>query len=104
MGYVIVVAVSLLVGAAVYSVTLRRGREADPTFGFGDERDPDADGGPGPGYTYLRVATTGPSWRDRILGLVALVVLMIITAAVLALGVYQLGHLINLTIERFIRQ
>src|SRR3989337_1817925 len=31
-GYVIVVAVSLLVGAAVYSVTLRRGREADPTF------------------------------------------------------------------------
>lgn len=100
MGYVIVVAVSLLVGAAVYFATLRSGREAEAAFGFGDEGDR---GDPGPGYTYLRVATTGPSWRDRLLGMVTLVVLMVIASAALALGIYQLGRLINLTIERLLR-
>lgn len=98
----IVVAASLLVGAAVYFATLRMGRGADAAFGFGGEGDP-ADRGPGPGYTYLRVAITGPSWRDRILGIVALVVLMSIASAALALGIYQLGRLISLTIERFLR-
>jgi hypothetical protein len=57
----------------------------------------------GPGYTYLRVATFGPSARERLQGLVGLIVLVTISAAVLALAVYQLGHVINQTIGHFLK-
>jgi hypothetical protein len=57
----------------------------------------------GPGYTYLRVATFGPSARERLQGLVGLIVLVTISAAVLALAVYQVGHVINQTIGHFLK-
>jgi hypothetical protein len=57
----------------------------------------------GPGYTYLRVATFGPSARERLQGLVGLIVLVTVSAAVLALAVYQLGHVINQTIGHFLK-
>lgn len=105
MAYLIVVALSLLVGGAVYAATVRAGREGPAAVGFGAE-DAETEGGgsdgPGPGYTYLRVATRGPSWRDRVQGFVGLVVLLIVGAAALALAAYQLGHIVNVTIERFL--
>jgi hypothetical protein len=106
MDYLIVVGVALLVGAITYVSTLRNGRNAEMAFGFGDEGDPEPDAPRvvEPGYTYLKVATTGPSWRDRIQGFVGLVVLIAATAAVLALGIYQLGHLVNQLIQRFLEQ
>lgn len=57
----------------------------------------------GPGYTYLRVATSGPSSRERLQGFVGLIVLITVSAAVLALAVYQAGHVINQTIEHFVK-
>ena len=57
----------------------------------------------GPGYTYLRVATFGPSARERVQGLVGLIVLITVSAAVLALAVYQAGHVINQTIGHFLK-
>ena len=104
--YLIVVALSLLVGGAVYSATMRAGREGPTAVGF-ESSLPSAEGeggaeGPGPGYTYLRVATRGPSWGDRIQGFVGLVILLVVAAAVLAFGIYQLGHLVNETIGRFL--
>lgn len=57
----------------------------------------------GPGYTYLRVATSGPSSRERLQGFVGLIVLITVSAAVLALAVYQAGHVINQTIEHFLK-
>ena len=57
----------------------------------------------GPGYTYLRVATFGPSARERLQGLVGLIVLVTVSAAVLALAVYQVGHVINQTIGHFLK-
>jgi hypothetical protein len=101
--YLIVVALSLLVGGAVYAATMRGGGDGPAAVGF--EGPPGESGGtegPGPGYTYLRVATRGPSWGDRVQGLVGLIVLLVVGAAVLAFGIYQLGQLVNETIERFL--
>lgn len=101
----IVVVVSLLVGGAVYAITLRNGRNVEMAFGFGEEGEGDAETRiPEPGYAYLKVATTLPSWRDRIQGFVGLVVLVAASAALLAFGIYQLGHLVNQVIERFLEQ
>jgi len=104
-GYLIVVAISLLVGVAVFVATLWAGREEELAVGFGGE--PAGEAGAdeaGAGYTYLRVSTRGTSWRERLQGLVGLIVLLTAAAAALALGIYQLGHLINRTIERFLQQ
>jgi hypothetical protein len=102
--YLIVVGLSLLLGAAVYSSTMRAGREGGPTaIGFeGPPGEGDVVRDPGPGYTYLRVATRGPSWGDRLQGFVGLIILLVVGTALLAFGIYQLGHLVNLTIERFL--
>lgn len=109
MAYLIVVVLSVLVGGGVYAATVRAGRERPVALGFdglGSQDygggDPEAADGPGPGFTYLRVATRGPSWQDRVLGFVGLIVLVSVSAAALAFGIYQLGHLVNVTIEKFL--
>jgi len=56
----------------------------------------------GSGYTYLRVATSGPSVRERLQGFVGLIVLISVSAALLALAAYQAGHLINETMRHFL--
>ncbi len=109
MGYVIVVALSLLVGGGVYLATLRAGGEGPTAIGFegsvlADSGDAGALERPGAGYTYLRIATRGPSWRDRLLGFIGLVILLVVGSSALALGIYQLGHVINLTVERFLQK
>lgn len=55
------------------------------------------------GYTYLRVATSGPSVRERLQGFVGLIVLISVSAALLALAAYQAGHLINETMKHFLK-
>jgi hypothetical protein len=106
MAYLIVVALSLLVGGGVYAATLRAGRERPVALGFdggaGASGDEGSSEGPGAGYTYLRIAIKGPSWRDRIQGFVGLLILLVIATAALAFGIYQLGHLVNLTIGKFL--
>jgi hypothetical protein len=57
----------------------------------------------GTGYTYLRVATSGPSTRERLQGFVGLIVLISVSAALLALAAYQAGHLINETMKHFLK-
>lgn len=105
MTYLAVVAVSLFVGAGVYAATLRAGREGPVTVGF-EPGDHDGAGlsaeGPGAGYTFLRIATRGPSWQDRILGFIGLVVLLAVATAALTLAIYELGHVVVLTIERYL--
>jgi hypothetical protein len=85
--------------------------DATQTTGTSGGEEPGADEDPpvvptgraGPGYTYLRVATFGPSARERLQGLVGLIVLVTVSAAVLALAVYQAGHVINQTIGHFLK-
>ena len=123
MPLLLVALLSLLVGAVVYVGTLRR-EQAPPATGFG-EPEPEATatsgvgtqpigtqpggaqpggapGGPNPGYTYLQVSTQGPRIRDRLQGIVGVIVLLGVGAAALAFVLYELGHFINNMIERFL--
>ena len=106
MPILIVAVLSLLVGCAVYVGTVR-GRAAPPAAGFG-QTEPDAandtiePGAPAPGYAYLQVSTQVPGIRERLQGLVGVIVLLWVGAAALAFGLYELGHLINKTIEAFL--
>ena len=106
MGYFIVVVLSLLVGSGVYAATLRAAREGTVAAGFEGRSTPDSYGdtdvpAAGPGYTYLRVGVRGPSWQDRVVGFVGLLVLLGVSSVTLAFGIYQLGHILNVTIENF---
>lgn len=101
-----VAVLSVLVGCAVYLGTVGGQRSTSAT-GFGE---PDRDeaveaierGAPPPGYAYLQISTQGPSPRDRVQGLVGVIVLLGVGAAALAFALYELGHLINRTIEAFL--
>jgi hypothetical protein len=102
-GSAIVIGLSLLIGAGVYLATIRGSAEGPAAVGF---EGADAHAGepverPGPGYAYLRVATRGLTWRDRVQGLIGLLILLFFATTALAYGIYQLGHLVNLTINRF---
>jgi hypothetical protein len=115
MSYLLVLLLSLLVGAGAYLVTVR-GARTEGSLGFGDGEeelvaspaepprpgDPPRSDDPPPGYAYLQVSTRGPAIRDRLLGVVGLVVLVGISMAVLAFAIYEIGHLINRTIEAFL--
>jgi hypothetical protein len=111
MAYLIVLVVSLLVGAGAYLATMRAAGERPAAVGFDGgssigEDDLPTEGGlvpAGAGYTYLRVGTRGPTWQDRAQGALGLIVLLVAGAITLAYGIYQVGHLINLTIERFLQ-
>lgn len=110
MAYLVVVLLAALAGSTVYAVTLKMGSEGPVAVGFDGGSRSEADGegdmddGPGSGYTYLRVATLRPTWRDRTQGVVELLALLFVASAALAFGIYQLAHLINVTIERFLAQ
>jgi hypothetical protein len=101
-----VAVLSVLVGCAVYLGTVRGQRPPSAT-GFGEQEQDQAveavePGAPPPGYAYLQVSTQGPGLRDRLQGLVGVIVLLGVGAAALAFALYELGHLINRTIEAFL--
>jgi hypothetical protein len=125
MKYVLVLLVSVLAGGSVYALSLRtpqgggtvglgfvpegsrvkaRARQpstAHETAQGAMESDAPAESA-GAGFTYLRVLTGSPSWQERVQGLVGLLILVIVSAAVLAAAVYQVGHMVNSTIENFL--
>ncbi len=105
MAYLLVGVLSILVGAAVYLATMRAEPDPAPAMGFGDGDDvggSEQAAAPRPGYTYLQVSTRGPALQDRLLGLLGVVLLVGVSAAVLAFAIYELGHLINETIQAFL--
>ena len=106
MPLMIVAVVSVLVGCVVYLGTVRS-QDAPPATGFGETGPEEAleavePGAPAPGYAYLQVSTRGPDLRERLQGLVGVIVLLGVGAAALAFALYELGHLINKTIEAFL--
>jgi hypothetical protein len=106
MPFMIVTVLSVLVGCAVFLGTVR-GQGAPPATGFGEAEPEEAleasePGGPAPGYAYLQVSTQGPELRERLQGVVGVIVLLGVGAMALAFALYELGHLINKTIEAFL--
>ena len=57
---------------------------------------------PEPGYSYLRVSTGRPSWRDRVAGIIGIAILLVVGSAAIAFGIYQLGSAINALVQRFL--
>ena len=106
MPFMIVAVLSVLVGCAVYLGTVH-GPGAPSATGFG-ETEPEEDleaiepGAPAPGYAFLQVSTQGPELRERVRGMVGVIALLGVGAAALAFALYELGHLVNKTIEAFL--
>jgi hypothetical protein len=104
MPLVLVAVLSVLVGYAVYLGTIR-GQRSPSATGFGEAEEAMESfeaGAPPPGYAYLQVSTQGPSFRDRLQGVLGVILLVGIAAATLAFALYELGYLINKTIEAFL--
>lgn len=105
MPLVVVTLLSILVGCAVYLGTVH-GQRSPSATGFGEPEEENVEaiepGSPPPGYAYLQVSTRGPRVRDRLQGLVGVILLIGVAAAALAFALYEFGHLINKTIEAFL--
>jgi hypothetical protein len=105
MPLVLVAVLSVLVGCAVYLGTIR-GQQSPSATGFGEAEEGATEsvetGAPPPGYAYLQVSTQGPRLRDRLQGVLGVILLVGVGAATLAFALYELGHLINKTIETFL--
>jgi hypothetical protein len=126
-----IIGVALGVGVVVYALSLRsadqglggdglppaptttrsplawlRERTARPTggeLGFGPQPATVA-GEPEPeSFVYVPVLTTsGPQWRTRIGGAIGLLAVVVIAALIVALGFYQLGHVLNQLVQGFL--
>jgi hypothetical protein len=83
-----------------------RERTTRPTgeeLGFGPDAAP-AEQTPEPeSFVYVPVlAAAGPRWRTRIGGVVGLMAVVVIAASLVAIGIYQLGHLLNQMLQGFL--
>ncbi len=57
------------------------------------------------GDVYVPLAQAAPTpWNTRVAGVVGLLALVVAAAAVLALTLYEAGHLVNQTIAKFLEQ
>jgi hypothetical protein len=123
---VAVIGLALGVGLIVYAISLRgpdeslvhqQGREAPSRrtswwrfrrrpravgFTVGASAPLPAEPEPVEQLTYVPIAADGLTWRTRVTGLVGLVMLIALAAAVVAGAVYEVGHLINETIAKFL--
>jgi hypothetical protein len=114
MRYLAVVLMSLGVGGLVYALSLRASEGEPLAVGFEpderrapppDETAPSAAPDPDPGYAYLQVLVTGgPSWRERVQGLVGVLMLLVVGMALVAATFYTAGTLIDRTIQKFLSQ
>lgn len=118
LGYIIVVALALAVGALVYLVSMRLGDATDSTDRagprmrpaktradpLGRRADPSLPEAPlplepsvaseGGGGSYIPVSGGRPSWQSRLNGAMGLVVAISVAAITLAIALYEAGSLI----------
>lgn len=125
-----IIGTALAVGAVVYALSLRTGaeqalpvhpvdegagpisdprarprRRGRPRTTAGDDLGFSSQGeAPAPdGLVYLPVlAGGGPRWRDRVAGVIGLIAIVVLAAAIVAVGIYQAGHMANGMIEEFL--
>ena len=113
-----ILGIALVVGLIVYALSLRGSELAvqpavdapegdrgplpgdDPrTMGFGPEAPPPSGGS----FVYVPLAPSTVDWRTRLGGVAGLIVLVVLTAAILAGVIYQAGHIINQTLAKLLR-
>lgn len=114
-----ILGIALVVGLIVYALSLRGSEQLavqpgadaaegdsgplpgdDPrTKGFGPEAPPP----PGGSFVYVPLAPSTVDLRTRLGGVAGLIVLVVLTAAILAGVIYQAGHIINQTLAKLLR-
>ncbi len=111
-----ILVLAVLAGVIVYALAMRREREELPGTPSEDRPrrrprrgDPAPDRGgaemAGDSFAYVRVAVGGHTpLRTRLLGLLGLILLVAFSAALLAIGLWQAGHVINQTIAKFLEK
>jgi hypothetical protein len=106
---VVVLALAAVAGVAAYSISLRiSGDEVvgEPTgqgFVGGDDRPlDDASSDLPAGYQYAVLAPGRRSWQTRVLAFVGILFLVAVGATVLAIAIYEIGHLIRITLDGYV--
>jgi hypothetical protein len=103
----LVLALAVAAGAAVYRVSLYLTGESQPSnSGFLPEDGMMSAAGPSadlpPGFRYAVLGPGRRSWQTRVIGFLGIVVLVSITALALALAVYEISHLVRLTLDSYL--
>ncbi len=74
-------------------------RDEPDALGFGQFEPPPP---PSEHLAYVPVSTDSETVRGRLIGLGGLILLVLASAAILALAIYQAGHIINQTLARYL--
>ncbi|HEV8563355.1 MAG TPA: hypothetical protein VGR41_00400 [Actinomycetota bacterium] len=105
----LVLALAAAAGVAAYRVSLRLSGEepgSDPAgegFLSGDEESYSGTGSDLPiGYRYAVLGPGRRSWQTRLLGFVGIVVIICVAAGVFAVTIYEIGHLLRVTLDGYI--
>ena len=103
----LVLVLAVAAGAAVYRLSLYLTGET-PTPGSGflpEERVVSAGGSAGdlpPGFRYAVLGPGRRSWQTRVVGFLGILVLISIVALALALAVYEVGHVVRITLDGYL--
>jgi hypothetical protein len=105
----LVLTLAAAAGVAAYRVSLRLSGEepgSDPAgegFLGGDEASYPGAGSDLPyGYRYAVLGPGRRSWQTRLLGFIGIVLVVCVAAAVLAVTIYEIGHLVRITLDGYI--
>jgi hypothetical protein len=106
---ILVLALAAAAGAAAYRISLRISGEepgSDPAGEGFLESDEAGYSGIGPGlplgYRYAVLAPGRRSWQTRLLGLLGIVLVVSVAAGVLALTIYEIGHVLRVTLDGYV--
>lgn len=105
----LVLALAAAAGVAAYRISLRLSGEepgSDPAGeGFlGSDETSYADTGSDlpSGYRYAVLGPWHRSWQTRLLGFVGIVLIVSVAAGVFAITIYEIGHLVRVTLDGYV--
>ena len=55
-----------------------------------------------PGYRYAVLAPGRRSWQTRLLGFIGIVLVISVGAGVLAISIYEIGHIVRVTLDSYL--
>jgi hypothetical protein len=106
---VLVLALAAAAGVVAYRISLRiSGDEVlgDPTgpgfLGPDDGSSLEAEGDLPAGYQYAVLGPGTRSWQTRVLGGVGIILLIAVGASVLAITIYEIAHVIRITLDGYV--